>query len=70
VRVRSGDYYFLIAAGEIWYGEEELFGYDGNYSSTDLLEVAGSNYYHTVTLETTTDGNMSVYGADPSSFLD
>jgi len=68
VRVRKGDYYFLIASGEIWYGEEELFGEYGDYSSTDLLEVAGSNYYHTVTLETTTDGNMSVYGADPDSF--
>ena len=64
----QGEYYFLIASGEMWYGEEELFGESGSYSRTALLEVAGSRYYHTVTLMAVSDGNMSIYNEDSSAF--
>jgi hypothetical protein len=68
VRVPKGMYYILLAMGEIWYGEENLFGDDGTYSRTEDLEIKGSNYYHTITLGGIEDGNMSSYGADPSDF--
>ena len=68
VRTPQGNYYFLIASGTTWYGEETLFGDNGSYSRTDLFEVASSRYYHIVTLETVEGGNMSVYGENAGAF--
>ena len=68
VRVPKGMYYILLASGEIWYGEEHLFGDSGYYSRTEDIEIKGSNYYHTITLGGVEDGNMSAYGSDPSEF--
>lgn len=68
VRVPKGTYYILLASGEIWYGEEHLFGDSGYYSRTEDIEIKGSNYYHTITLGGVEDGNMSSYGSDPSEF--
>lgn len=64
----QGDYYILIASGEIWYGEEVLFGDSGGYSRTALFEVASSRYYHTVTLKAVSDGNMSIYQEGSDAF--
>ena len=64
----QGDYYFLIASGKTWFGEEVMFGDSGDYSRTALFEVAGSRYYHTVTLMAVSDGNMSIYNEDSSAF--
>lgn len=68
IRVPKGLYYILVAVGDLWYGPEHLFGDSGSYVRTDQIEILGSNYYHTITLGGVTDGNMSTYGADPSSF--
>jgi len=68
VRVPKGMYYILLASGEIWYGEEYLFGDGGSYARTEDIEIMGSNYYHTITLGGAENGNMASYGADPSAF--
>ena len=67
-RAPKGDYYFLVASGETWYGEEELFGDAGDYSRTGLFNVLSTNYYHIVTLGLTSEGNMSVWGDGKDSF--
>ena len=64
LRVPKGDYYFVMASGSIWYGEEALFGDETDFSKTGLFEVKSSKYYHTVTLKVVEGGNMPVYGAD------
>lgn len=69
VYVPKGMYYLLIGSGESWYGEEGLFGRAGNYSRTDDTEILSSDYYHTITLEAATDGNIDMYGADMSDFF-
>lgn len=68
VRVPKGHYYIMVASGPVWYGEEALFGDAGSYSRTEMFEVLGSKYYHTITLGGVVDGNISSYGADPSDF--
>lgn len=68
VRARQGDAYFLIAAGNTWYGEEGIFGPDSSYSMTDTFEVKSSRYYHTITLEPVDEGNMRMWGVDPDKF--
>lgn len=68
VRARQGDAYFLIAAGNTWYGEEGIFGPDSSYSMTDTFEVKSSRYYHTITLEPVDEGNMRMWGVDPDRF--
>lgn len=64
LRLPKGDYYFVMASGSVWYGEEKLFGDATDFTKTGLFEVMGSNYYHTVTLKVTENGNMPIYGAD------
>lgn len=68
VHVPKGLYYILLAGGTLWYGEQYLFGNSGQYKHTEDLEILGSNYYHTITLGSAIDGNMSSYGSDPSEF--
>ncbi|NLB90935.1 MAG: hypothetical protein GX786_06935 [Clostridiales bacterium] len=64
-----GQTYFLLASGNSWYGDEHLFGKEGIYSKTESLEIMGSKYYHTITLEVTEEGNMGVYGTDIEDFF-
>lgn len=64
LRVPSGDYYFVLACGSTWYGEEYLFGKDTEISKTAMTEIMGSNYIHTITLKVTEGGNLPIYGAD------
>ncbi|NLV59442.1 MAG: hypothetical protein GXY67_11850 [Clostridiales bacterium] len=64
LRVPKGNYYFVMASGSTWYGEETLFGEETEFSKTGLFEVKNSNYYHTVTLKVVEGGNMPLYGAD------
>lgn len=68
VHVPKGQYYILVAGGTLWYGEQHLFGDEGQYEHTEDLEIMGGNYYHTITLGSAIDGNMSSYGSDPSEF--
>ncbi|NLV59598.1 MAG: hypothetical protein GXY67_12650 [Clostridiales bacterium] len=64
LRVPKGDYYFVMASGPIWYGEEVMFGDVTEFTKTGLFNVLSSNYYHTVTLRVKKGGNLPVYGAD------
>ncbi|MEA4998036.1 MAG: hypothetical protein VB087_01470 [Candidatus Limiplasma sp.] len=64
LRLPKGNYYFVMASGSVWYGEEKLFGTGTDFTKTGLFEVMSSNYYHTVTLKVVENGNMPIYGAD------
>jgi hypothetical protein len=64
LRLPKGDYYFVMASGSVWYGEEKLFGANTDFTKTGLFEVMSSSYYHTVTLKVVQNGNMPIYGAD------
>lgn len=68
VYVPKGHYYFLIAAGETWYGVEGLFGENARYSSTADTEILSKKYYHTIELNPTAEGNIPIYGASMSDF--
>ena len=68
VRVPKGMYYLMVGMGELWFGEQHLFGDSGSYLRTEQIEILGSNYYHTITLGGVTDGNMSSYDANPGEF--
>ena len=68
VYVPKGHYYFLIAAGETWYGVEGLFGENARYSSTADTEILSKKYYHTIELNPTAEGNIPFYGASMSDF--
>ena len=68
VRVPQGDYYLLIAVGVTWYGEEIIFGEQSVFSRTGLFEVASRRYYHTVTLEPKSGGNLPLYGVSGDEF--
>ena len=68
VRTSQGESYLLIAQGSTWYGTKGLFGEEGQLSRTQDFEVPSPDYYYTITLQTSSDGNLSVYGADPDMF--
>ena len=67
IRVPAGDYCALYCSGECWYGTEELFGDYGVYQQSEILPIEGGHEY-TLTLEAIVDGNVNVWGADPSQF--
>ena len=54
--------------GRDWYGEEILFGELGAYSKSETVEIKGTNYSHTFTLESSADGDVNIYGATPADF--
>ena len=68
IRVPKGFYTIGWCSGPYWYGEEKLFGDSGKYSKSDKVEILGSSYYHTFTLESSSDGDVSVYAATPDDF--
>ena len=69
MRVPSGMYSVVYCSGPYWYGEEKLFGNLGVYQkSEDPMEVKGSKYFHTITLEKTEDGNMPFENGSPDDF--
>ncbi|NMD37797.1 MAG: hypothetical protein GYA87_03850 [Christensenellaceae bacterium] len=68
VRAPQGMCYLLIAMGNTWYGEDELFGKDTIMSKTDDLEIKSSRYYHTLTLGGVEDGNLRIWDASKDMF--
>ena len=45
-----------------------LFGDLGAYSKSETVEIKGTNYSHTFTLESSEDGDVNIYGASPADF--
>ena len=68
VRVPSGEYTIVWGSGPYWYGEELLFGDLGAYSKSDPTRIKGTNYQHTITLESSEEGDVNFHDADPSDF--
>ena len=68
VHVPQGYYIIAWCSGPYWYGEENLFGPIGSYSKSETVEIKGSRYQHTFTLEASSDGDVSIYNASPEDF--
>ena len=64
VYVPSGSYRILMGSGPYWYGEDEMFSDFGSYQKSDPIQIKGSNYYHTFTLENVKDGNTPMEKVD------
>ena len=69
VRVPSGDYVIVWGSGPYWYGEPLLFANMGSYNKSEIVSIAGSQYYHTYTLVATDVGDVNMYGAKPEDLL-
>ena len=67
VNAPAGSYYILYCSGPYWYGEEEMFCDLGTYQKSDTVKLNRSSSL-TVTLVTTNQGDLNVYGVDPSAF--
>ena len=68
VHVPQGQYRIVWCSGPYWYGDEILFGDLGAYSKSETVEIRGTNYSHTFTLESSEDGDVNIYGASPADF--
>ena len=68
VHVQQGRYRIAWCSGPYWYGEEILFGEFGAYSKSETVDIKGTNYSHTFTLESSADGDVNIYGATPADF--
>ena len=72
ITVPLGTYEIKYAAGETWYGEEELFGKNTMYSKADELFTFSDTGYqitgYTITLYQVVNGNLQTVGIDPSEF--
>lgn len=68
VRVPSGEYTVVWGSGPYWYGEELLFGDLGEYSKSDPTTIKGTNYRHTLKLESSEEGDVHFRDADLSDF--
>jgi hypothetical protein len=67
-----GSYEMRYAAGEVWYGEDALFGPSTAYSRADAAFdfVRGATQYEGYTVELTLqyNGNLRVQDISPSEF--
>ena len=68
VHVPQGQYRIAWCSGPYWYGDEILFGDLGAYSKSETVEIKGTNYSHTFTLESSEDGDVNIYDASPADF--
>ena len=69
VYVPSGDYVIVWGSGPYWYGEPLLFANLGSYNKSEIVTIAGSQYYHTYTLVASDDGDVGMYDANPEDLL-
>ena len=67
-KLPQGEYRILYSSGPYWYGEEKMFAALGTYQKSEIVTIQGKNYSHTFTLESSDDGDVSIYDADPSEF--
>ena len=66
LKVPKGQYVIYYCAGPYWYGEEDMFANLGVYQKSETVEIKGTDYEHTFTLESDPEGDVSIYGIDPS----
>ena len=69
LHLRKGFYRLYYCSGPYWYDEDELFGDLGAYSKSEPTEIKGTDYTHTITLQSTKDGGTSIYGANKEEFI-
>jgi hypothetical protein len=71
VSMRPGYYRVSLAAGMAWFGEEELFGDNGDYTVYEKPYRLQANYIHSITHyygEEAKRGHMTFNGVDLSQF--
>lgn len=73
INVPVGSYHIFISSGKTWYGEENAFGSEGQYSRLDdvfKFQTSGNLAHgHTITLYETFDGNLDEIPIDVEAFL-
>lgn len=69
VKIPKETYYFIVGAGEVWYGENHLFSDFGDYFKTEDIRITGSSDYHTFNLTPKKDGNTETYVLDYSDLF-
>ena len=69
LHLQKGYYRLYYCSGPYWYGEEDLFGDLGSYHKSEATEIKGTNYTHTITLESSQNGDVNIYGAEPGEFI-
>lgn len=73
IQVPPGDYVFKHAWGDSWFGENDMFGLDGDYSvmifddGGETISIQGDKIY-TITLFATEGGNVGNRTLDAGSF--
>ena len=67
-KLDKGNYRILYCSGPYWYGEKEMFSTLGVYQKSDTVVIKDKNYTHTFTLESSDDGDINIYSANPSEF--
>lgn len=68
VRIPEGVYDILLAVGDLWYGELDLFGDEGEYLRMEELKILGDEYFYTLTLNTAEYERMNAQEVDRSAF--
>ena len=68
LNVPAGMYIICWCSGPYWYGEQDLFGPAGSYQKSEPVEIKSLSYYHTFTLESVENGDISISRADPDDF--
>ena len=72
VDVPLGSYEIRYAAGDTWYGEDELFGPETSYNKADELFTFSDTGYqisgYTITLYQVVDGNLETIPLDKDRF--
>ncbi|MGI6105868.1 MAG: hypothetical protein ACOYD7_06760 [Raoultibacter sp.] len=73
IHVPAGDYTFKSASGELWFGETDMFGSDGDYymfvfDGSNEVTHLDDNKIYTISLSTEGGGNVGGKTVDRSSF--
>lgn len=67
IQLPQGDYSMRYARGEVWYGQEYLFGPKGVYGQ-GTVPVENAGFQHTVKLYTVEEGNLATYAVSLEDF--
>jgi tetratricopeptide (TPR) repeat protein len=73
IQVPAGDYTFMEANGQDWFGEADMYGPDASYAvmtfndGSESVHLDGNKIY-TITLHGVTDGNVGTHRTDPGNF--
>ena len=68
LQLPEGEYRFAVAAGQWWYGEEELFSANGSYWISDPTTIKGAKNPATFSLDPENTKELKLKKASPEDF--